>query len=119
MHSSRGAEIRAKATQASADARRDKVKDRKEAQEAAKLSLTEAFRLAAGKRQTELVNATLDRAILDKDSAVLRLVWERLEGKVADHLVTEAGDPFTMTEAQLAKWLDTPVTEQGTASEPQ
>lgn len=107
LHSPRGADIRAKATQASADARRDKANQREQATEDAKLTLTQRLTRAAAVRAGDLVDALIERAI-DGDMRAQGLVWDRVEGKVADHLITEAGDPFQMSEEQLARWLAEP-----------
>lgn len=99
------AELSKRAAAESARVRKDSLEQRKAASEDAKLSLTQRLRRATAARADEFVNATLDNAIGQKDVGAQRLVWERLEGKVTDNLNVNAGDPFSMSEADLHRWL--------------
>lgn len=106
-HSPDMAAARAKAVQASAQARRGKVEARQEAQEAAKLSLTERIRLEAGRRNEELARALVAAALADPHGRAMAHVLDRVEGKVADKLetTTATANPFEMDEAQLLALL--------------
>jgi hypothetical protein len=75
-----------KGAQRSAEARRERVQKRERRVEEAQMSLTELLRVRAQERREELVKALLDAAAAGRDVPALRMVWERLDGKVADKL---------------------------------
>lgn len=95
----------AAATQASAEARTSAVAARKQESEQAKLSLTERIRRYAALHDAEIVESLGKAAIADGNSPAMRELLARVEGKVTDSLNLNAGDPFTMSQAQLEAWL--------------
>jgi hypothetical protein len=99
------------ATKRSAEARRERVEARKRRQEDAKLSHTELLRVRALERQEELIAATLHAAIDEREISALRLVWDRLEGKVADRVITtQENDPMaSLSVEELLRLADAPV----------
>lgn len=107
LHSDRAEQVRAKAVERSAESRGEQVEARKEAQEAAKLTLTERIRLEAGRRNEELAHALVAAALADPHGRAMAHVLDRVEGKVADKLetTTATANPFEMDEAQLLALL--------------
>lgn len=103
-HSPEGLESRAKAVRASAEARKAKVEARNERVEQSKLTLTQWFSIVAGEHAEALARKAVDSA-LGGDVRALSIVLDRVEGKVADKLITEAGVPERMNEAELMEWL--------------
>lgn len=104
MHSPRGEETRAKGRARAAAAKRELVEARKQAAEDAKLTLTQRLHRRAAERANEVVSA-LVRAAEGGDMRAQTILWERVEGKVADKLETRASDPFEMDVAALQRWL--------------
>lgn len=95
----------AAATKASAEARSNAVAERKQASKQAKRSLTEVIRSQAAMKRTEIAKALVEAAVADGSSRAMAELLNRVEGKVTDSLNLNAGDPFTMDEASLHRWL--------------
>jgi hypothetical protein len=73
-----------RAGEASGKARTARVAARARKLEDAKLGLADLLRLRALERKEELVAALIDAAVQGRDVPALRVVFDRLEGKVAD-----------------------------------
>lgn len=112
-HSEEAVEQRRRATQASAEKRKARTEGRKQASEDAKLSLTDAIRRAAAIHRDAIVESLVTAAKADGNGAAMRELLNRVDGKVTDSLNVNAGDPFTMSEEALHKWL----TESDTVSD--
>lgn len=106
MHGPKADEIRARARQASNEARKAKVERREQALEDADLSLTAHIRITAGRRNKELAEALVSSAITDPHGRAMAHVLDRVEGKVANEVNVNAGDPFAMSESELHRWLE-------------
>lgn len=96
---------RSKGVERSREVRKERAEQRQEASEAAKLSLTQRIRRAAADSQEDLVASLVKAAIADGNGAAMRELLNRVEGKVTDSLNVNAGDPFSMSEADLHRWL--------------
>jgi hypothetical protein len=106
------------AVAASTRKRQEAVERRKEASEQAKLSLTEVIRRDTAIRRAEISASLVSAAIADGNGAAMRELLNRVDGKVADQLVTSAGDTHLMTEAELeAQVLSWAATESPTVAE--
>jgi hypothetical protein len=108
MHSERRTELASQGSAASAKARKARVTKRQEADERAKLTVTQGLRAHVAERRQELIEATWDAAVVKKDIAALRLLWDRVEGPMGQHLAVttnDADDPESMTDAQLKAWI--------------
>jgi hypothetical protein len=92
------AEMARKGSEASVRARRERVAERERRTEEAAMSLTELLKVRALERREELVKALLDAAAQGRDVPALRMVWDRLDGKVADKLELEAALPQSLAD---------------------
>jgi hypothetical protein len=92
------AETSRKGAEASVQARKEKAAAREARAEEASMSLTELLKLRALERREELVKALLDAAAQGRDVPALRMVWDRLDGKVADKLELEAAQPQSLED---------------------
>lgn len=90
-----------KAAKAAARARRERAEARARESELARMSLTDRLRVKAAERSDELIDALLDGTIERRDAALTRIVWDRLEGKVADRV--EVTDGVTPEELDMLK----------------
>lgn len=117
-HSEHQREAAKRASEASAKARKATVTARKEASEQAKLSLTEVIRSQAAMKRTEIAKALVEAAVADGSSRAMAELLNRVEGKVTDSLNLNAGDPFTMDEASLHRWLSESPTVDDEGSAP-
>jgi hypothetical protein len=96
---------RSKGVERSREVRKQRVEQREQADELAKLSLTQLLRKLAHERKAEIVKSLLDAAIADGSSAAMRETWQRIEGKVIDVTQVNAGDPFNMSQTELEEYL--------------
>jgi hypothetical protein len=87
-----------KGAEASVRARRERAEAREAKAEEAKMSLTELLRLRALERREELVKALLDAAAAGRDVPALRMVWERLDGRVAEKIEVMSPEDAALLE---------------------
>ena len=99
------------ASLASVKARQQRVADRLQASEQAKLTLTERIHRQAAERAEELACALVQAAITDPHGRAMAHVLDRVEGKVTDRLETSALEPGQMSAAELERWLRLPSQE--------
>ena len=104
-HSERGVEQRRRATQASAEARRERRERLETASLEDSLTLTQRIRREAAKNAEALARSLVEAAKSDGSSAAMRELLNRTEGKVIDRIEAVPTDPFQMDEAQLTRWL--------------
>lgn len=95
------AEDARKAALAGGKVRRERVEARQRRLEDAKLSLGDLLRIRALERKEELVASLIDAAVQGRDVPALRVVFDRLEGRVAERV--EMTDGLTQEELDMVK----------------
>jgi hypothetical protein len=82
-----------KGAKASVKARRERAEAREARVEEARMSLTDLLRVRALERNEGLVKALLDAAETGRDVPALRMVWDRLDGKVPEVIEVDSSTP--------------------------
>jgi len=116
-HSGQAKEYAVRASAASVEARRDRVNKRQEAVEASKLTFREGLAARLNASREAVYSVLVDEAIATSDRATLLRALDQAYGKPLETVQTNAGDPFNMTEAELAKWLNEGTTQVPTVSD--